>query len=283
MKMVGLKTIGVGGFSASLIILNIQVAASTLYTVDATTQRLYSLSTLHAVPTLIGSFGPPSQGVVADLAYDAHDDILYATTSDSQYLCSINRANGALSVVGSLGVGQMHGLAYDSVGGILYGASTVDGGLYRIDTITGQATFIGSIGVTIGRDNVDGLAFNPSSGILYGCISGQDYLGGLVAIDTTTGHGTLIATTQPLTDIAFEPETGVLYGIDNGIGVHPDALYRLNPVTGQASLVGTTGLDNELGLAFGPVPEPSAFSLASLGAVIACLVRHRKEVACSAP
>jgi hypothetical protein len=279
MKTVYLRGVALLGLVVGLTSWSVDTTASTLYVTDTDTSSLYSLSPVNGAPTLIGSFGVGSPGVIADLAYDAKDDILYATTTDSQYLCSINRTTGAVTTIGHLGVPLMHGLAYDNATGILYGASTANGGnggFYRINTTSGQATFIGSIGVNVGGDWVDGLAFNRANDVLYGCISGPDYLGGLVTINAATGQGTLIATTQPLTDLAFQPETGILYGIDNGVGLHPDALYTINPTTGQATLVGQTGLGNELGLEFAPIPEPGTLSLAGLAALVAALGWYRK-------
>jgi DNA-binding beta-propeller fold protein YncE len=279
MKADSLKAVTLLGLFTGLISGNVSADASNLYVTDSDSQSLYTLSTVNGAPTLVGGFGVLSPGTIADLAYDANDNILYATTSDTGYLCSINRNTGIVTTIGWMGAFLMHGLAYDNATGVLYGASTANGGnggLYRINTISAQATFIGDIGVNVGGDWVDGLAFNPANGVLYGCISGPDYLGGLVTINTATGQGTLIAGTQALTDIDFQPETDILYGIDNGIGLYPDGLYTINPFTGQATLVGYTGLGNELGLAFAPVPEPGSVVLAGVAA-LSCLMSWRRN------
>jgi hypothetical protein len=284
MKMTYLRVVVLTALVPSLGLWNFSTTASTLYVSDSDSQNLYTLSTVNGTPTLVGGFGVLSPGTIADLAYDIRDNILYATTSDTGYLCSINRNTGAVSTIGWMGVSLMHGLAYDNATGILYGASTANGGnggLYRINPVTAQASFVGYIGVNVGGDWVDGLAVNPANGVLYGCISGPDYLGGLVTINTATGQGTLVANTQALTDIDFQPETGILYGIDNGIGLYPDGLYTINSTTGQATRVGYTGLGNELGLAFVPVPEPGAVALAGVAALSGlaswCLNRKSKQ------
>jgi hypothetical protein len=231
-------------------------------------QTIYTISPVNASSTLVGS---PFvlNGILADLAYDSTHDILYAVTTQNDSLYAINRTTGASTFIGTLGATLMHGLAFDSVSGNLYGASSSDGGLYQISSSTGHATFVGSIGFFYPdhSDNVNGLAFDPVTHILYGCISGPEYVGGLVSINTTTGAGTFLGATQPLCDIAFQPETGLLYGIDNGVGVEPDALYRINLSTRGATLVGQTGLHNNLGLEFVLVPEPSVLGLAGLGLI----------------
>jgi hypothetical protein len=99
---------------------------------------------------------------------------------------------------------------------------------------------------------VSGLAFDPADNTLYGCVAGPSFTGGLVRIDTATGEGTLLCSTRPLTDLAFDPRTGRLYGIHN----QPGALYTIDLSTGAALLVGSTGLGNNLGLAFVPSEIP---------------------------
>ena len=58
----------------------IACADSILYSTDAGTQQLYTLSRADAA-TLIGSFGVP--GVMAGLAYDGGHDILYGSTTST--------------------------------------------------------------------------------------------------------------------------------------------------------------------------------------------------------
>jgi len=227
-----------------------------LYATDAGRQELFTLSITNGSGSLIGRFGVA--GYMADLTYDSQNDILYGTTTLTDNLYTINRVTGAANLVGPLGVPLMHGLAYDNIHGVLYGTTSTNSALYRISTTTGHATWVGNIGnfYPDPRNGISGLTFNPADNALYGCISGPSYLGGLVRIDTSTGQGTFLYSTQPLTDLDFDPQTGTLYGIDNGLGVHPNSLYTIDLATGTASLVGLTGLTNNLGLAFAPAPRP---------------------------
>jgi len=228
-----------------------------LYTTDTDTQQLFVVSTTDASTTLVGDFGVT--GLMADLAYDALDQILLGTTTGTNNLYSIDRTTGAATLIGPLGVNLMHGLAFDNLNRIVYGATSNNSALYQINLTSGKATLIGSIGNFFPdpRDGIAGLAFNPADNVLYGCIAGPSKLGGLVSIDTSTGVGTFLRSTTPLTDIAFHPESGALYGCYNGAGVTPDALYSIDFSTGNTSLIGQTGLGNSLGLEFAPLPEPS--------------------------
>lgn len=201
---------------------------------------------------------------MADLAYDPLSDTLYGSTTGINALYSINRATGAAMLITGTSVPLMHGLAFHRQDGFLYAVSVQTAGndsLYRFDPATGHATFVGSLGFLPG--DVLGLAFNPADSVLYGCLSGPSYKGGLVTINIVTGQAALLFSTQPLTDIAFQPETGIMFGIDNGVGLYPDALYTIDISTGAATRINYTGLDNELGLEF--VPEPGTGALSLLG------------------
>lgn len=126
--------------------------------------------------------------------------------------------------------------------------SDINGDLYRIDLSTGDATLIGNTGAS----DIEGLAFHPTTGVLFGV---DDDTGALFTCDTSTGAcsfvGDLgISTFNP--GLAFSCE-GVLYLTTQD---DPGSLYVVDPGTGAASLVGTFGSDIDgNGIAFGP---PSA-------------------------
>jgi hypothetical protein len=267
---------------SSVFAISLKCVGSTLYvTEDASGlgqgQKIYTLSPVNASATFVGSPYVQS-GLLTDLAYDSTHDVLYATTANNNSLYAINRTTGAATLVGALGA-SIDGLAFDSVSGNLYGSSSANHGFYQISSSSGHATFIGSIGLFYPdfTEAVDGLAFDPVTHILYGCITGSSYLGGLVTINTITGAGTFLGATQPLCDIAFQPETGLLFGIDNGVGTTPDALYQINLSTRAATFVGQTGLFNNLGLEFAPVPEPTTFALMMLALTGLYLARRDRR------
>jgi hypothetical protein len=76
----------------------------------------------------------------------------------SPSLYTINKATGAVSIIGSTGQtgNDLGGLAFDPLNGVLY--SAFNGELYTINTSTGAATAVGAIGF----NDISGLAFLSS-------------------------------------------------------------------------------------------------------------------------
>jgi hypothetical protein len=134
--------------------------------------------------------------------------------------------------------------------GLLYGLD--NGNLYLIDPQTATATFIGFADLTIA-----GIEFGPG-GVLYGC--GGD----LFQIDPNTGAaldlGRLVSgVVAYFVDMDFAPN-GMLYGVTYNSTTN--SLYRINPSTATASVIGAT--DNLKSIA--SVPEPGSVGLIALGA-----------------
>lgn len=133
---------------------------------------------------------------------------------------------------------------------ILYGADGSGGSLstlYTINTTTGAATPIGAIGFSI-----TGLAFDPTTGILYGATSRLEPSGflGLVTINPLTGAGTAVGLygtgSETMADISFD-SNGNLFGF---LEPSSDDLYSINKSTGAATLVGNSPGSAITGLAF---------------------------------
>lgn len=123
----------------------------------------------------------------------------------------------------------------------LYGAKggSANSDLYTIDPVTAAQTSVGPIGFA-----VTGLAFDPTTGTLYGLTSQLSPSGSgnsLITVNPLTGAGTLIAAISGLggdriPDIAFD-STGQLYGwrenSDNGI-------CKINKATAVGTTIGAT-------------------------------------------
>jgi len=239
-----------------------------LVTVDEETQVLYRIDRETAAVTRIGRVDVDEEDIVAGLAYDPVGDILYATTTHTDKLYSIDYTTGEATLIGDLGASLMHGLAYDPCTVRLlgtFGQSEGDG-LYSIDVTTGAATLIGHIGFFDAdhRNTVHGLAVHPETHVLYGIVAGPAFnWSALIEIDKETGQGTQIGQQYVhFSGLAFDMETKVLYGIDNWTS----DLYTIDIRTGATTLIGSTGLDNPLGLEdIVIIPEPATVGLLAIG------------------
>ncbi len=242
---------------------------------------LYELSLEDGSANLAAPIDIHTSGFFAAMAYDHQRNVIYATTTDTDSLYTLDPLTGIASLIGPVGIDFPHGLAYDRASGYLYGAyGTFDENkLYRIDPQTAATEFVGDIGMDFGLPDsgnaVSGLDFHPETNILYGAFAGPNEAGALVTIDTQTGDGTLVGLTQRLTAIAFDHETNSLYGVNNlRLGTPSGALYEVDISTAETRLIGFTGLPNPLGLEFLTlIPEPTSVTIALTAAI--CLVSLR--------
>ncbi|MFY7700463.1 MAG: DUF4394 domain-containing protein [Burkholderiaceae bacterium] len=136
---------------------------------------------------------------------------------------------------------------------------------------------------------ISGLAHDDTNGILYGVGQQNNFL---YTLNKTTGVATAIGSlglstsTSGLAGLAFDQSSQTLFltnRTSNGLNA-PSALYTVNVATGQATLVGMTGVDTIDGLAWSAtslepaaVPEPTTIALWGIGALGMGLVVRRKK------
>ena len=133
-------------------------------------------------------------------------------------------------------------LAVPAAGQTLYGAvgsGQSTSNLFTLNTSTGAlATTIGPIGF-----GITGLAFHPTTGVLYGSTNHNSGASpdNLITINTTTGAGTVIGPFGGgcrVADLTFTSD-GTLYGWCEPA---TDDLVTINLTTGAATVVGSSGL-----------------------------------------
>lgn len=173
--------------------------------------------------------------------------ILYGSNGNSGAnagaIVTINQTTGVGTLVGNPSPpGGISGIDFGT-GGLLFGTTVTSSGasnLLTIDPVTGALiNNIGSIGISIGD-----LAFDRTSGVLYGIRSNADSqgLGGnLYTINTATGAATLVGDTGAGAGggIAFTND-GRLYQTSYNNGVDFFALNELDPL--NAGRISTTAL-----------------------------------------
>lgn len=134
--------------------------------------------------------------------------------------------------------------------------------LYRMDQVGGTAVAVGPVGY----DRVGDLTSDTRQGsaTLWGVrIGDSDEIDRLLTIDPVTGAavdvkpitidtgGAFQGDPGHMTSIAFDPVTGVLYGNTTvGFGAPFDALYRIDPATGNANFIGRITFENVYSLGF---------------------------------
>jgi hypothetical protein len=124
--------------------------------------------------------------------------------------------------------------------------------LYSVDVATPYITLVdpstgadtGIRGITLSGFTVtgsNGLAIDPTSGVLYAVVKAISSNGGfsrrLVTLDPTTGNATLVGNPgEPLAGIAFD-SVGNLYGVSGEGGSSPESIFAINKTTAQSSVL----------------------------------------------
>jgi len=221
------------------------------------------------------TLGPSGVFALSDMASDWRPATyrVWATSGTSPLqLLRVNPTTGACTVVAAFST-PITEIAFDVVTGQMYGTSLSPSTLYRIDPDT-AATF--RIGDT-GRANFQFIALGfDLQGNLFGVDNSNDTL---YRINTATGATTAIGPTgtpssDAIGDLAARPEDGVMFGVASS---GSDSVYRVNTTTGAATLVGPYNVSGGInGLAFSPIPEPTAAALMAVPVI--SMLRRRPRL-----
>ncbi len=181
------------------------------------------------------------------------DTFCYLVPNNSNRLIKVDlNTGGEDNTFGALGPsGAIRAIAYRDRDSLLFVANNTVLGTYNTDTDI--YTAIGSFG-SVGPAtpiSVDGLAFHPFTGELFGTTrnNGSDLL---IKINPNTGSFipgafggadyltiSVGGSTTNIGDITFDPDTGVLYGIANAGGTNFDRLITIDTTAGSATAVGS--------------------------------------------
>lgn len=239
---------------------------------------LTDLFAINQATGVVGTVGATGLSELGDLTSDTRPGSprLWAVRIASNELVQLDPASGAaLSVVPLNSPNNMVSIAFDPVSGRLFGNTSVSFGapfdaLYEIDPVTGVTALVGGISFS----DVFALGFDQA-GQLFGVSDGANQF---IAIDTTTGAGSLVASLAVgfSFDIASRPSDNVMFLADS----QTYSLYTVDTGSGALSLVGGYGQNvNVAGLAFlNPVPEASTVvaGLGLAGIALGVWYRHRR-------
>lgn len=176
------------------------------------------------------------------------EPFLYVSDGAGSRLVKVDLGTGTVTDIGPFNQPGCFALAIHPSGS-LYTATqgfppgSPDPRLARVDLATGDTT---PFGVNLSPEIFMGLGFTPD-GTLYGvnAASGTPDDGSLFRFDPATGAATNVKVAGScgmIMDLAVHPD-GTLYG------VNPWSLFRINPHTGEATLVVTTAHSRIMGLA----------------------------------
>ena len=221
--------------------------------------RLVQIDPLTGYTTVIGDL---NAAAVTGLAWDPNHEVLYGYDGGSFRLARIDPTTAHVTPIGQPpgDSGPFQGLEYDSTHDLLYATCLIDQSLYSYDTTTGSATRLGPYGNTFGRP-LEGLAYDPVHEVMYAASHnlGSDQAGGgLFTLDLQTGAATFVghfnAGSNYLAEgLAFDPTLGLFATDTHGADFTFDnELYKIDPATGAATLVGAMGKRNRLRIGLHP-------------------------------
>lgn len=216
----------------------------------------------------------PLHAGVSSVCYAVADGGTTAGDTDPDRLFSMDKSTGIAVNIGLTGTLDIEALAFNFLTDELMG--TNGGQLGTIDistgTFTASANPIGTCRLSGGATHVvadvDGLSFDPLTGIMWGSERGDGTNDILLQIDPTTGllipntfgagvdcvriveaSGTFLL--GDIDDLGIDPDDGTLYAVDNDGGTNNDQLITINKSNGEATLIGNIGINDMEGLAFG--------------------------------
>jgi hypothetical protein len=263
---------------------------SLLGTTGNSTNELVVIDPATGASSFLADIG--NNGPVTEIEFRADSTLFGATGQGTSNIITIDPATGTETVVGQHAPGAVNALEF--IGGTLYGAfldvggangpqgGGPGGGNYFLVTVNQNDGSLTQIGALTNYGPVRGLAYDPSSGTLYGAATPQVVPFGqigpvsdvLFTINPSTGATNEIGSLgASIGAIEFGPD-GTLYGGQAGGGgiTNEEAdrglqatLFTIDTATGAASPVGATDVPAISGLSFAPAGAPQPVSVPAIG------------------
>lgn len=193
---------------------------------DGNSTGLFMVDTATGAATMVGAGNTGVTAATVGLTGNGTQTELLGTTFSNVHLI---QADGSGSAQVSTESGE--GAAYCTSNGLLY--LCINSSFSSVNVGTGAVTPLAAAPA-----DLEGLACDAARGRIYGIGNTNDLHYYDIAMDTWN----LVGDTGMNWDsagLAYDPVTGVLYAIGDGGG---DNLYRLDPTTAAATLIGPMGL-----------------------------------------
>jgi hypothetical protein len=202
---------------------------------NATGLFVLNVATGLATPVGAGTTGTTSATIGLTESYDP--DLLLGSTHEDVAEIATD-GSGASVLAGS---DETEGLAYHDPDGLLYG--TINGNFFGMNPLTGEVV---TMGLAVPGEDLEGLASDPRNDLIYGI--GDTTI--LYVYDVALDSWGIVGDTTINWDsggLAYDPDERVLYAVGEGGG---DNLYRIDPDTAVATLIGPLGTAARGGLGF---------------------------------
>jgi hypothetical protein len=216
---------------------------------DDNENGLYSVDLTTGAATLVGTGATGTTSSTIGLTESDDPGVLWGSTWTD--FAVINADGSSASVIPS--DFEAEALGYDSGTDTLYGAINTE--FFTVDPATGER----SGDLPSPEVDIEGLAVDGATGLVYG-VSGDGETELFVYDPGTDTWDTVGDTTFEFDSpgLAYDPINGVLYALDG----ETENIYRINPTTAAASLIGDLGLGDEQGGGLGfiagtPCPPPT--------------------------
>lgn len=171
--------------------------------------------------------------------------VLYLIRDSDDMLQRMDPVTREITNIGVLGIDFAFGdCAWNTVDSKLYVVQGSAANLYRVNTTTGAATLIGTHGINAMR----GLAFNPSSGLMYAHGNGSLFTMNLSTASATLVRASAVGVLDALSwDSMRNRMVGALANPTDG------TLFALNLSTAAATNLGAAGPLDNMGLTYDSV------------------------------
>lgn len=179
--------------------------------------------------TVAESTGDVYGYLVSDFAYESDAWIGFADYDPMGAYVAADGDRNISIYAGAYYGGMIYGVAQDLSGSLGYKNYFV-----KVNTTDHSFEVLGSVSATV-RD----MAFDYTTGTLYGLAENGLYTGAVVQFAMTTGEMTIVAETGKIFAAMTIDGDGQMYGICQT----DDCLYRIDKLTGETTLVGSTGAD----------------------------------------